>query len=81
MRSMGMASVNPGDPRLRELLDAGVDVEAIAMAAAQAVARHKGFAYALAIAKGEYEQQQRERDEMAKWAPGLSTIPSRGNER
>jgi hypothetical protein len=73
MRAVGMASVNPSDARLHQLLAAGVDIEAIAMAAAQAVARGKGFAYALAIAKGEHEERERERAEMAKWAPGLAT--------
>lgn len=71
MRSMGMASVNPSDPRLLELLDAGVEVEDIAMAAAQAQARGKGFAYALAIAKGQHEEKQQQLAKLAEWAPNL----------
>lgn len=73
MRALGMATVNPGDPRLLELLRLGIDVEAIALAASEAIARGKGFAYALAIAKGRHEAQLRDRAEMLKWAPGLAS--------
>lgn len=71
-RALGMASVNPGDARLLELLQRGADPEAIVMACSEAVARSKGWGWALARAKGQHEDHEREHAEMLKWAPGLA---------
>lgn len=52
MRSAGIADVNPGNPRLLALIDAGVSDEQFRWAASQAVERRKGFAYALGALGG-----------------------------
>lgn len=52
MRAAGLASVDPADPRLRELVKAGVQAEEFAAAATEAVAKGKKFAYALAVVAG-----------------------------
>ncbi|MGB4061911.1 MAG: hypothetical protein WBK26_17035 [Burkholderiaceae bacterium] len=52
MRTAGLEAVNPSDPRLRELVKAGVQPEEFAAAATEAVAKGKKFAYALAVVAG-----------------------------
>lgn len=52
MRTAGLEVVNPADPRLRELVKAGVQPEEFAAAATEAVAKGKKFAYALAVVAG-----------------------------
>lgn len=52
MKSAGMASVNPANPKLTELLKAGITVSELADAASDAVSKGKSFAYALATAEG-----------------------------
>ena len=47
MRQQGMDKANPGDPRLRALVDAGCSVEEFQAAAREAVDKGKGFAWAL----------------------------------
>lgn len=52
MKSVGMAGVNPSNPKLTALLEAGITVAELVAAAADAVAKGKPFAYALASAEG-----------------------------
>lgn len=52
MRAKGLASCNPGDPRLLELIAQGATLAEFEGAAEEAVARKKGFAYALAMLEG-----------------------------
>lgn len=52
MKSAGMAGVNPSNPKLTALLEAGITVPELVAAAADAVAKGKPFAYALASAEG-----------------------------
>ena len=52
MKSAGMAAVNPSNPKLTALLEAGITVPELVAAAADAVAKGKPFAYALASAEG-----------------------------
>ena len=52
MKSVGMAGVNPSNPKLTALLEAGITVDELVAAAADAVAKGKPFAYALASAEG-----------------------------
>lgn len=54
MKAAGLNSVNPGDPRLLELLRQGATVEEFAGMAAEAVAKSppKGFAWVLAALQG-----------------------------
>ena len=52
MKSVGMAGVNPSNPKLAALLEAGITVPELVAAAADAVAKGKPFAYALALAEG-----------------------------
>jgi len=53
MRAAGLASVNPGHPKLLSLLEASAPIGAFVGAAQDAAARGKGFAYALAIVEGQ----------------------------
>lgn len=54
MKAAGLAEVNPSNPRLMALLQAGITLDELRSAAADAVGRTppKGFAYALATAEG-----------------------------
>ncbi len=52
MKAAGMQSVNPANPKLTALLDAGITLDELSLAAADAVQRGKPFAYALASAEG-----------------------------
>lgn len=52
MKAVGMAGVNPSNPKLTALLEAGITVDELVAAAADAVAKGKPFAYALASAEG-----------------------------
>lgn len=52
MKAAGMQAVNPANPKLKALLDAGITVAELADAAADAVSKGKPFAYALASAEG-----------------------------
>ena len=52
MKAAGMAGVNPSNPKLTALLEAGITVPELVAAAADAVAKGKPFAYALASAEG-----------------------------
>lgn len=52
MKSVGMAGVNPSNPKLTALLEAGITVAELVAAAEDAVAKGKPFAYALASAEG-----------------------------
>lgn len=52
MKAAGMQSVNPANPKLTALLDAGITLDELSSAAADAVQRGKPFAYALASAEG-----------------------------
>ena len=52
MKAAGMAAVNPSNPKLTALLEAGITVPELVAAAADAVAKGKPFAYALASAEG-----------------------------
>lgn len=52
MKAAGMAAVNPSNPKLTALLEAGITVAELVAAAADAVAKGKPFAYALASAEG-----------------------------
>lgn len=52
MKAVGMAGVNPSNPKLSALLDAGITVAELVAAAEDAVAKRKPFAYALASAEG-----------------------------
>ena len=52
MKSVGIAGVNPSNPKLAALLEAGITVDELVAAAADAVAKGKPFAYALASAEG-----------------------------
>ena len=61
MRESGIAAVNPGDPRLLALIDAGVTEVECRAAAADAAKAGKGFGYVLGIIKGR-------RDDAAKLA-------------
>ena len=70
MRSAGMPDVNPSNPKLKALLDAGITVDELTSAAADAVQRHKGFAYALATAEG------RRRDGNVAPLPGQRAAPT-----
>ena len=53
MRSAGMASVNPSNPELAQLLEAGAEVSAFEAAAKTAVDQGKGFGYALGIVRNQ----------------------------
>lgn len=53
MRAAGLASVNPGHPKLLALLEASAPIGAFVGAAQDAADRGKGFAYALAIVEGQ----------------------------
>ena len=60
MRSVGMASVNPSDPRLLALVKAdGASIDTFAEAAREAVERGKGFAYAMSIVENQLTGAQR----------------------
>jgi len=60
MRSVGMASVNPSDPRILALVKAdGASIDTFAEAAREAVERGKGFAYALSIVENQLTGAQR----------------------
>lgn len=60
MRSVGMASVNPSDPRILALVKAdGASIDTFAEAAREAVERGKGFAYALSIVENQLAGAQR----------------------
>lgn len=52
MKAAGMASVNPSNPKLSALLNAGITVPELSAAAGEAAAKGKPFAYALAVAEG-----------------------------
>jgi uncharacterized protein YdaU (DUF1376 family) len=52
MKAAGMAGVNPSNPKLTALLEAGITVPELVAAAADAVSKGKPFAYALASAEG-----------------------------
>lgn len=69
MRSAGIADGNPGHPKLRALLAAGVTADDLASAAATAAESGKGFAYALGVAEG------RHRDAAALSAQHLAQPP------
>lgn len=53
MRSAGMASVNPSNPELAQLLEAGAELSAFDAAAKTAVDQGKGFGYALGIVRNQ----------------------------
>ena len=66
MRSVGMASVNPSDPRLLALVKAeGASIDTFAEAAREAVERRKGFAYALSIVENQLTGAQRIAEKIA----------------
>ena len=52
MKQAGMQAVNPSDPRLLALIEAGATTAEIAGAAAEAVAGQKGFGWLLAAVEG-----------------------------
>lgn len=52
MREAGMANVSPSNPKLGELLKAGITIAELADAARDSVAAGKPFAYALSTAEG-----------------------------
>lgn len=52
MRAVGLASVNPGDPRLLALIGQGATVEEFTDAARVATEGGRGFAYALGVLRG-----------------------------
>lgn len=49
MRAAGLEQVNPGDPRLLELLKQGATIEEFAGLAAEAVTKQKGFAWVMVV--------------------------------
>ena len=49
MRAAGLDQVNPGDPRLLELLKQGATIEEFAGIAAEAVTKQKGFAWVMVV--------------------------------
>lgn len=54
MKAAGIADTNPGNPKLRALIDAGADLQEFVGAAQQAVSAGSGrFSYALGIVAGE----------------------------
>lgn len=66
MRSVGMASVNPSDPRILALVKAdGVSIDTFAEAAKEAMERGKGFAYALSIVENQLIGAQRLAEKIA----------------
>lgn len=71
MRSVGLVETNPGDPRLLELIDAGVDDETFHLVAAEAVARRKGWGWVLATIAGRRSDHAQEADQATQWAPLL----------
>lgn len=89
MRRAGLADVNPADPRLLALLDAGVSDDEFAMVAAEASARRKGWAWVLATIAGrrndaaqmaatmagrpEIGPPSHERNAAEAWAPAAAT--------
>jgi len=75
MREAGMADVNPSNPRLRALLDAGITVPELVDAAKTSVDGGKGFAYALATAEG------RRRDAAVKPLPARAAQPQSIHDR
>lgn len=70
MKAAGMQSVNPANPKLAALLDAGITLDELSLAAADAVKKGKPFAYALASAEG------RRRDAATAPLPAASTCHS-----
>ena len=52
MKSVGMGGVNPSNPKLLMMLQAGVTQAELVQAATESIALGKGFAYALAMAAG-----------------------------
>jgi hypothetical protein len=68
MKQAGVSDVNPGNPTLRTLIDAGATLDEFTGAAAKAVADGKGFAYSLGIVR-------REREQAAQMAAGLLRGP------
>lgn len=73
MKAAGMQSVNPSDPRLVTLMQAGITIAELVTAAAEAVDRGKPFAYALKVA----ESRRHEAAAIGK-LPG-ATAPRNGN--
>jgi hypothetical protein len=53
MRAVGLAAVNPSNPKLHALVAAGASIDALADAAKIAAGRGKGFAYALSIVESQ----------------------------
>ena len=52
LRQAGIASVNPSNPKLHALLDAGMSEDELADLAEESGSRGKGFAWLLAAAEG-----------------------------
>lgn len=55
MKKQGVADVNPSNPTLLALMDAGATIDEFRAAASKAIAKGKGFSYALAIVRTERE--------------------------
>lgn len=77
MRKAGLQAVNPGDPRLRTLLEQGVTAEELAGVAAEAVAKGKAFAWVLAVV----QSRRQEAAAIALAPPAPVTKPSHDADR
>jgi hypothetical protein len=55
MRAVGFEQVRPADPRLLQLLDDGVQLDALQVSAAEAKAMSKGWNWLMAVARGRHD--------------------------
>jgi len=74
LKAEGIASVNPGHPDLKALIDAGADAGMFASAGKSARERGKGFAYVLGTVRGQM------RDAAATAESGLSAAAEKDSE-
>ena len=76
LKALGMQSVNPSNPKLKALIDKGVDLGMFADMASECVAKGKGFAYLLAAIEGRMKDAAALADS-ALAAPAYKTAPAR----
>lgn len=84
MKSAGLQAVNPGDPRLLELIRQGATTAEFEGLAAEAVDKGKGFAWVLTVLQARRKEAgeialtpKPEADPMA-WASNRATVIDRG---
>jgi len=77
MKQVGLMAVNPGDPRLLELLRQGATIEEFVGVAAEAVSKGKGWAWVLTVV----EKRRAEAAAIALAPPVPASAPSQAADR